>query len=142
LGKFRGTLPKLALIIALAEDPNTESISLSAYRRAEGLLEFFYQHAKRIYSIVARYEISSAYELLDRIRKGQLPDGFNPRDDIQRKEWQGLRTSGEIEAALGLLEKHGYVKIVEEPTSGRPKRIVRINPEITLQRGTEVVAPP
>jgi hypothetical protein len=142
LGKFRGTLPKLALIIALAEDPNTESISLSAYRRAEGLLEFFYQHAKRIYSIVARYEISSAYELLDRIRKGQLPDGFNPRDDIQRKEWQGLRTSGEIEAALGLLEKHGYVKIVEEPTSGRPKRIVRINPEITRQRGTEVVATP
>ena len=89
-----------------------------------------------------RYELVSAYELLDRIKKGQLHDGFNSRDDIQRREWPNLRSSGEIEAALDLLAKHGYVKLVEEQTGGRPKRIVRIHPELIRQKGTEVDAPP
>ena len=141
-GKYRGTLPKLALIVALADNPAAISISLSAYERAESLLIFYREHAIRVYNVVARYDLMSAYELLDRIKMGQLHDGFNPRDDIQRREWPKLRSSGEIEAAIELLEKHGYLKIVEEPTSGRPKRIVRIRPELIRQKGTEVAAAP
>jgi DNA-binding PadR family transcriptional regulator len=86
--------------------------------------------------------LASAYELLDRIKKSQLHDGFNPREDIHRREWPKLRSSGEIEAALELLEKYGYVKLFEEQTGGRPKRIVRIHPELIRQKGTEVAAPP
>ena len=141
-GKYRGTLPKLALIVALADDPAARSISLSAYEKAESLLIFYRQHASRVYNVVARYDLMSAYELLDRIKRGQLHDGFNTRDDIQRREWPKLRSSGEIEAALELLEKHGYVKMVEEQTGGRPKRIVRIHPKIIRQKGTEAAAPP
>ena len=105
-------------------------------------MQFFSQHARRIYNVVARYDLASAYELLDRIKNGQLHDRFNPRDDIQRREWPKLRSSGEIEAAIELLEQHGYVKLVEEHTKGRPKRIVRIHPELIRQKGTEVAAPP
>ena len=141
-GKYRGTLPKLALIVALADNPAARSISLSAYEKAESLLQFFSQHARRIYNVVARYDLMSAYELLDRIKKGQLHDGFNTRDDILRREWPKLRSSGEIEAALELLERSGYVKLVEKPTNGRTKRIVRIHPELIRQKGTEVAAPP
>jgi hypothetical protein len=141
-GKYRGTLPKLALIVALADDPAARSISLPAYEKAESLLIFYRQHASRVYNVVARYDLMSAYELLDRIKRGQLHDGFNTRDDIQRREWPKLRSSGEIEAALELLEKHGYVKMVEEQTGGRPKRIVRIHPKIIRQKGTEAAAPP
>jgi hypothetical protein len=105
-------------------------------------LQFYSQHARRIYNVVARFDLASAYELLDRINKGQLHDGFNPRDDIQRREWPKLRSSGEIEAAIELLERHGYVKLGEERTDGRPKRIVRIHPELIRQKGAEVAAPP
>lgn len=138
IGKYRGTLPKLALIIALAENPNATVISLSAYEKAEELLIFFKLHAKRVYGVVARYDLASAYELLDRIKKGQVLDGFNPRDDIQRREWEGLRTGGEIEAAIELLVKHGRLKVIEVPTGGRSKRIVRIHPELLRQKGTQV----
>jgi len=141
-GKYRGTLPKLALLVALADNPATTSISLSAYEKAESLLIFYREHASRVYNVVARYDLMSAYELLDRIKRGQLHDGFNPRDDIQRREWAKLRSSGEIEVAIELLEKHGYVKVVEEHTGGRPKRIVRIHPELIRQKGTEVAASP
>jgi putative DNA primase/helicase len=141
-GKYRGTLAKLALLIALADNPLATSISLNSYRQAESLLQFYSQHARRIYNVVARYDLASAYELLDRIKKSQLHDGFNPREDIHRREWPKLRSSGEIEAALELLEKHGYVKLFEEQTGGRPKRIVRIHPELIRQKGTEVAASP
>jgi len=138
IGKYRGTLPKLALIIALAENPNATIISFLAYEKAEELLIFYKIHAERVYGVVARYDLTSAYELLDRIKKGQVLDGFNPRDDIQRREWEGLRSGGEIEAAIELLVKYGHLKVIEEPTNGRPKRIVRIHPELLRQKGTQV----
>jgi len=139
-GKYRGTLPKLALVMALAIDPFAKSISLEAFRRAVSLLLFYREHAIRIYSVVARGDLSSAYELLERIKKGQINDGFNPRDDIQRREWQGLRTSSEVDAAIDLLVKHNHLRIVEVATNGRSKRTVQIHPNLIRQKGTKVVA--
>jgi hypothetical protein len=100
-------------------------------------LIFYQQHSKRIYGVVHNYELASAYELLERIKKGQLQDGFNPRDDVQRKEWEGLRTSGEIEAALELLAKHNFVRMIEEKTTGRSKRVVQIHPQLIRHKGTK-----
>jgi len=137
-GKYRGTLPKLALILALAENPKATCIPFSAFDQAKNLLIFYQKHAKRIYGVVQHYELASAYELLERIKKGQLHDGFNPRDDIQRKEWEGLRTSGEIEAALELLVTHNCVRVIEEKTTGRSKRVVLIHPQLLRQKGTKV----
>lgn len=138
-GKYRGTLPKLALVMALAIDPFATSISLEAFRKAVSLLLFYREHAIRIYGVVTRGDLSSAYELLERIKKGQLNDGFNPRDDIQRKEWQGLRTSSEVDAAIDLLVKHNHLRIVEVATNGRSKRTVQIHPNLIRQKGTKVV---
>ncbi len=137
-GKYRGTLPKLALILALAENPKATCIPFSAFDQAQNLLNFYQKHAKRIYGVVQHYELASAYELLERIKKGQLHDGFNPRDDIQRKEWEGLRTSGEIEAALELLVTHNCVRVIEQKTTGRSKRVVLIHPQLIRQKGTKV----
>jgi hypothetical protein len=139
-GKYRGTLPKLALVMALAIDPFATSISLEAFRKAVSLLFFYRAHAIRIYGVVTRGDLSSAYELLERIKKGQINDGFNPRDDIQRKEWQGLRTSSEVDAAIDLLVKHNHLRIVEVATNGRSKRTVQIHPNLIRQKRTKVVA--
>ena len=138
-GKYRGTLPKLALVMALAIDPFATSISLEAFRRAFSLLLFYRAHAIRIYGVVTRGDLSSAYELFERIKRGQLNDCFNPRDDIQRKEWQGLRTISEVDAAIDLLVKHNHLRIVEVATNGRSKRTVQIHPNLIRQKGTKVV---
>jgi len=139
-GKYRGTLAKLALLMQLVENPHADSISYSAYTRAEGLLMFFREHAQRIYGVVRKYDLASAYELLARIKKGQIPNGFNTRDDVQRKEWDGLRTGGEIEAAVDLLVRHGYLRVEEHLTAGRPKRIIQIHPDLLRQKGTKLTS--
>ena len=136
-GKYRGTLPKLALVMALAIDPFATSISLEAFRKAVSLLLFYRAHAIRIYGVVTRGDLFSAYELLERIKKGQINDGFNPRDDIQRKEWQGLRTSSEVDAAIDLLVKHNHLRVIAEGTNGRPKRTVQIHPNLIRHKGTK-----
>lgn len=133
-GKYRGTVAKLALLMQLVENPDANSISYSAYTRAEGLLLFFREHAQRIYGVVRKYDLASAYELVARIKKGQIPNGFNARDDVQRKEWDGLRTGGEIEAAVDLLVRHGYLRAEELQTNGRNKRIIQIHPELMPQK--------
>ena len=139
-GKYRGTLPKLALIISLAEDPSATSISLSAYRHASALLLFYKAHAKGIYASTSRSDVSSAHALLQRIRKGQIRDGFNPRDDVLRREWLGLRTANEVDGAIALLVRLNYLRTTEESTGGRPKTIVKINPDLLRQKPAEVQA--
>jgi len=130
LGKYRGTLPKLALIMAFAEDQKATAIDLLALRRAQCLLEFYSQHAKRIYAVDTRSDVLSAYDLLERIRKRQVPDGFNPRDDVLRREWDGLSRSAELEAAISQLVKLRYMRDTEVATKGRARRVVHVHPSL------------
>jgi Protein of unknown function (DUF3987) len=138
LGKYRGTLAKIALILALAVDPMANSVSLEAFEKASQLLMFYVEHAKRIYGVVTRPELTAAHALLDRIKVGQLNNGFNSRDDILRKEWSGLRSASEVDAGVELLVKHNHLRVVEESTNGRPKRTMLIHPKLLRQKGQKV----
>lgn len=129
VGKARGTLPKLALIVAFAANPDATLIDSDALDRAMALLAFYSLHAKRIYAVETRGDMVSAHELLARIKKGAVPDGFNPRDDVMRREWDGLTKAAEIEGAIAILVKHGYIRDTEVPTSGRPRRLILVHPD-------------
>ena len=130
IGKYRGTLAKLALIMAFAQDTTATVIDSMALNRAKDLLAFYGAHAKRIYAVDARGDIVSAHELLARIKKGSVPDGFNPRDDVMRREWDGLSKSAEVEGAISVLVSHGYLHDTEVPTTGRARRTIFIHPDI------------
>lgn len=134
IGKYRGTLAKLALIMAFAEDPTATGIDSLALNRAKDLLAFYNAHAKRIYAVDARGDVVSAHELLARIKKGAISDGFNPRDDVMRREWDGLSKSAEVEGALSVLVSHGYLRDTEVPTSGRARRVIFIHPDVRVQK--------
>jgi hypothetical protein len=129
VGKYRGTLPKLALVIALAENPAAICINANAFARAQRLLKFFHEHAKRIYAVESRSDIVSAHELLARIRKGQVANEFAPRD-VQRREWDGLTTSAEMEGAVAILKEHGYLREKIVATDGRSRRMLLIHPDV------------
>lgn len=129
VGKYRGTLPKLALVIALAENPAATCINANAFARAQRLLKFFHEHAKRIYAVESRSDIVSAHELLGRIRKGQVANEFATRD-VQRREWDGLTTSAEMEGAVAILREHGYLREEIVSTEGRSRRILLIHPDV------------
>lgn len=127
-GKYRGTMAKLCLIVALAEDSNCLVIDMPAFEKAAALLDYYRQHAQRIYASISREDVASAHELFKRIERGELKDGFNPREDVLRRAIGGLQTSAQVEAGLRVLEEYGWVKVLEVATAGRSKRLVRLNP--------------
>jgi len=61
----------------------------------------------------------------------KLPaDGFTARD-VVRKGWTGLKTSLQAEAALAVLEEHGWVVSSDTADNvGRPTTKYYINPLI------------
>lgn len=130
IGKYRGTLPKLALILAVAENPSVTRIGLATFKQAESLLMFYLAHAKRIYAACASGEVVAAHDLLAKIKAGKVPDNFNPRDDVMRRSWSGLTTQEQVEGAIALLKKHGYVREVTTETTGRPRRSLIVHPSI------------
>jgi len=137
VGKYRGTLPKLALVIALAENPAATFIGEIPLMKAMILLRFFKKHARRIYAVESGGDIVSAHELLARIKKGQVSDGFSTRD-VQRREWDGLATAGEIEGAVAILKEHGYLREEVVSTEGRPRRSLLIHPSVIPPKKAKV----
>ena len=137
VGKYRGTLPKLALIIAFAENPAATVINANALNMAIALLSFYSQHARRIYAVENRSNTILAHELLKHIQRGTLKNEFNIRDDITRKGWEGLTIASEVEGGLGVLVKYGYIQEITVQTDGRPRKVFVIRPSVTPKKERE-----
>ena len=129
-GKFRGTLVKLALILAFCEDTQLTAIPVEALHRAVKLMTFYLKHAERIYALGEPSDLASAHELLGHLKSGHLKDGFAPRD-VEMHKWKRLKTLGEIEGAIGVLCAHGYLlERRNNNTGGAPSRKLFINPAV------------
>jgi hypothetical protein len=66
---------------------------------------------------------------LDRIRKGQLGDGFTAKD-IYQKGWHGLQGGPKLNEALKLLCDYDWLRAKTIETPGRPKHVFLINPAV------------
>lgn len=129
-GKFRGTLVKIALILAFCEDTQMTAVPLVALQHAGKLLSFYLAHAKRIYALGEPSDVASAYELLERLQSGRVGDRFTPRE-IQMRKWPRLTSWDEIHGAIQVLCAHGYLREVEDrATGGRPSKAYLVNPAI------------
>ena len=131
LGKYRGLVPRLALVLHLAGG-GTGRISEEAMRQAVNWAYYLEAHTRRMYASVDIATKDTAHLLLDRIRGGDLRDGFSQRD-ITQKGWTGLRDTDQVEQALAKLEEFSWLKKSTVHTGGRPKEIYHINPA-ALQR--------
>jgi hypothetical protein len=130
MGKFRGTIIKLALILAFCEDTRLTEIPTKALHQAIKLTQFYSHHAVRIYALGQPSDLASAHELLGHIKAGHLTDGSAPRDIAMRK-WKRLTTPGEIEGAIAVLCDYGFLREVHNKnTGGAPSRKLFMNPAI------------
>ncbi|MEQ1902078.1 MAG: DUF3987 domain-containing protein [Devosia sp.] len=137
IGKYRGTIAKLALIIAFAQDVRATAISLGALKRAIQLTLFYRCHAERIYASGAPSDVRSAHELLSHIKEGRIKDEFSVRD-LQSRELKRLKTQGEIVGAISVLVECGYVREFQRSdTGGRPAAKYKINPRVTVSQKTD-----
>ncbi len=129
-GKFRGTIVKLALILAFCEDTRLTDIPPTALWQAIKLTNFYLKHAERIYALGQPSDLASAHELLSHIKAGRLSDGFAPRD-VEMRKWKRLKTQGEIEGAITVLCDHGFLReLHNKSTGGAPSRKLFMNPAI------------
>lgn len=129
LAKFEKLFCSLALVLHLAEGrigPVQEDTAL----RAAAWCGYLEGHARRIYAMAEVAKVSTARKLGRRLQERKLLDGFTARD-VVRKGWSGLATSLHVEAALAVLEEHGWTLSSDNQENiGRPTTRYYINPLI------------
>ncbi|MHB8255866.1 MAG: YfjI family protein [Acidiferrobacterales bacterium] len=128
LAKYRKLVPALALLIHLADDGGA-AVGEKVLLKALAWAEYLESHARRAYASVAQAEAESARALLNRIRCGDVPDPFGPRD-VYLKHWAYLANPVAVPQAVRLLSDLDYLREERQETGGRPKVSYRINPKV------------
>ncbi len=137
LTKYRSLCPSLALLIQLANAPESSEVGLGALQAAIGWVDYLFSHAQRIYSAGINATAANAKSLIAKIQQGKLgkPDPVLKGDvfrfrDIDRAKWTGLTEKGEILASLEMLEDYGWIRSISLKPSGggRPSTLYLINP--------------
>lgn len=128
LGKFEKLFCAVALILHLAEG-NIGAVKIDSALRAAAWCEYLHAHARRIYALVEVAKVNTASMLGRRITEGKLADGFTARD-VWKKGWAGIRSTADAEAALAILEEHGWIvgSETDDEQPGRPTTRYAINP--------------
>lgn len=124
--KYRKLVPTLALVCHLA-DGQSGPVGVPALLRALASAEYLETHARRAYASVIVPEVAGAKNIIERIRKGDLPGTLAARD-IYRKGWGGLMEPDKVHDALRLLVDHDQLMERSIVTGGRAATVFEINP--------------
>jgi hypothetical protein len=128
LSKYRGLVPRLALIYHLASG-ECGSVSHEATVAALAWAEYLEKHAARAYATTSGGNTDTASAILRRVRKGDLRSGFTDRD-VYRPGWSGLTNRESVAGALALLEDYDWLASERIQTGGRPSTVWYINPAV------------
>jgi hypothetical protein len=140
LAKYRGLVPRLALLCHIANDA-TGPVSDGALQMAVRWAGYLESHARRAYAALALDNVSAARSIWRRVMRGDLPRPFTARD-IQRKGWSGLAQRERVEGGLkALCEADWLASNTPEtgPGGGRPSKFYRPNPKALAYSDTEAV---
>lgn len=129
LSKFRGLIPRLALICHLANN-DFGPVSLRAALQAMEWAKYLESHAQRTYASLTVDNAEAARAIWRKVSKGDLPTPFTARD-IQRKGWSGLTDKERIAAGLSALQDADWIQSESVDTGGRPSIVFRPNPRVT-----------
>ncbi len=130
LAKYRGLIPRLALLCHIANDA-TGPVSPDALQMAVRWGDYLESHARRAYGALSLDNVSAARSIWRRVKRGDLPQPFTARD-IQRKGWSGLAQKERVEAGLKALCEADWLAgntPDSGPGGGRPSKLYRPNPK-------------
>jgi len=74
--------------------------------------------------------MESARSLLNRIKKGDVSDGFSFRDIYHGKHWSKLSSTDQVSNAVKILEDLGWIRSKIIKTSGWNSIEVSIHPKL------------
>lgn len=136
--KYRGLVPTIAGIFYVlnnkdfATNPDIDAESMNS---AITYVEYLRSHAERIYALPEQFVLKGAKTLLAKFDK--LGNEFTLRD-VKRKKWSGLTDGDVVEAALSILEEHGYCQQLEKSNgTGRPSIYFVKHPKYQLPKLTK-----
>lgn len=130
LSKYRGLVPRLALICHLANNA-FGPVSLEALRQALGWARYLETHAARVYASTSLDSAEAARAIWRRVRKGDLAQPFTARD-IYRKGWSCLTDKDRVAAGLSALIDADWLtasKAEQSEAGGRSTVLHHVNPK-------------
>lgn len=128
LAKYRGLIPRLALICHLANG-GSGPVSAEAAAQSWRWADYLESHARRVYASLSLDNAEAARAIWRRLTKGDLPVPFRARD-IQRKGWSGLNSKERIASGLAALVEADWLAELKPETGGRPSTIYTPNPKV------------
>jgi putative DNA primase/helicase len=126
LAKYRGLIPRLALITHLI-DIGKGPVGVEPLLKALAWSEYLEAHAVRLYGAGVEPARAAARAILAKLRSGALKDRFTARD-VYMHRWAGLTEPDHVQLGLDLLCDHDWLAADHVETGGRPKVEYRINP--------------
>lgn len=127
MAKYRGLIPRLALICHLANG-GTGPVSREAAIQSWRWADYLESHARRAYASLSLDSAEAARAIWRKVRKGDLPAPFTARD-IGQKKWSGLTEQSRIDAGLEALTDAYRLRAEKVSTGGRPSVLYHPNPK-------------
>lgn len=127
MAKYRGLIPRLALICHLANG-GTGPISREAAIQSWRWGDYLESHARRAYASLSLDSAEAARAIWRKVSKGNLPIPFTARD-IGQKGWSGLTEQSRIDAGLEALTDAYRLRAEKVMTGGRPSVLYHPNPK-------------
>ncbi len=136
--KYRGLVPSVAGIFYVLNSADFETkplIDEATILSAIAYVEYLRSHAERIYALPEQFVLKGAKTILTNFNK--LGADFTLRD-VKRRKWAGLADGDVVEAALSILEEHGYCQQLETSNGkGRPSINFVKHPKYQLPKLTK-----
>ena len=126
LAKYRGLVPKLALLSHLLEH-RAGPVTLEALGQALAWAEYLESHAQRAYASVVTAQVQGARTILQKLKTGDLETPFTLRR-VHQAGWSGLSDKEDVNAALTLLVDYDWLVETDTKTGGRPTVLYVANP--------------
>lgn len=130
LSKYRGLVPRLALICHLANNA-FGPVSLEAISQAIAWAEYLETHAARAYASTTLDNAEAARAIWRHVRKGDLSQPFTQRE-VHRKRWSGLTDKDRLAAGLTALCEADWLRAIDSgpgEQGGRPSTTYQVNPK-------------
>jgi Protein of unknown function (DUF3987) len=118
LSKYRGLIPRLALICHLANG-GSGTVSLEAAGQSWRWADYLESHARRAYASLSLDNAEAARAIWRKLAKGDLAAPFTARQ-IQRKGWTGLTGKERVASGLAALVDADWLAASATETGGRP----------------------
>lgn len=129
LSKYRKLIPSLAVIFELTNSHSATNVTEENLSLSIKWGSYLEHHARKIYHSSESQEQKSASLLAEKIKAHKIVNGEKLRD-IHRRGWSGLKTSEQLNGAIGILTNHHWVKNYSKKIGNSESQHLAINPKL------------